>query len=318
MKIFSEIYNTYFQITENILKKQTVTKADIMDIIRRDGFSETMLFLEPELTGADGCGLLLHENGKYRSILKKKPHIPLTLLEKKWLCAVLNDRKSGLFIDTEQKKQLLELLGEKPLFSQDMMCFFDRFSDGDNYEDAEYIAHFRSILSAMKKHRLIKISFNAMNGGRITHYYLPVRIEYSSKNDRFRIHVIQYLNKKAVDSGIINLSTVTETSITDVTISKFSHIMRKKEVTVKISEERNAVNRFMMEFAELERSSEYDDESHECIVKMKYYEKDENEILIRILSFSALAEVLEPQSFRNRMKERIDKQFYLLNNSTLQ
>ena len=35
MKLFSEIYSTYYSITEKILKKRTVTKAEITDIIRR-------------------------------------------------------------------------------------------------------------------------------------------------------------------------------------------------------------------------------------------------------------------------------------------
>lgn len=113
MKLFSEIYSTYYSITEKILKRHTVTKAEISDIIRQNGFSESVLFLEPKLTGEDGYGLLKKENSIYRSILKKEPHIPLTALEKAWLCAVLSDPRSGLFLDTEQKSQLAELLGAK-------------------------------------------------------------------------------------------------------------------------------------------------------------------------------------------------------------
>lgn len=80
MKLFSEIYSTYYSITEKILKRHTVTKAEITDIIRQNGFSESVLFLEPKLTGADGYGLLKKEDSIYRSILKKEPHIPLTAM----------------------------------------------------------------------------------------------------------------------------------------------------------------------------------------------------------------------------------------------
>lgn len=55
---FSEIYSTYYSITEKILKRHTVTKAEITDIIRQNGFSESVLFLEPKLTGEGGYGLL--------------------------------------------------------------------------------------------------------------------------------------------------------------------------------------------------------------------------------------------------------------------
>lgn len=103
MKLFSEIYNTYYKIIEKILKKGVVTKAEIVDIICKNGFSETVLFLEPKLIGEDNYGLLAEKNDIYQSILKKEPHIPLTILEKKWLCAVLQDKKSSLFLDTKQK-----------------------------------------------------------------------------------------------------------------------------------------------------------------------------------------------------------------------
>ena len=138
-------------------------------------------------------------------------------------------------------------------------------------------------------------------------------MEYSSKNDRFRVHVIQYRKDKAVDTGIINLSQIKLTECTDIAPeANCVKVYEKREVVIKITEERNAVNRFMMEFAELERVSEYDEKTKECIIRMKYDLKDETEILIRLLSFGPVVEVLEPLDFRKKMKERIDKQFLLM------
>lgn len=313
MRLFSEIYSTYYQITEKILKKKVVTKAEVLNIICKNGFSETVLFFEPKLIGEDHYGLLTEKNGIYRSILKKEPHIPLTFLEKRWLCAILHDRKSSLFLDKKQKQELCNLLGAEPLYQNQFLHFFDRFSDGDDYEKEQYIKHFRNILRSVHDHTLIKISFQTRKGNRITHYFLPVKIEYSSKNDRFRVHVIQYRKDKAIDTGIINLSQITLTECTNIApATNCIAIREKREAVIKITEERNAVNRFMMEFAELERISEYDEETKECLVRMKYNFKDETEILIRLLSFGPVVEVLEPLDFRKKMKERIDKQFLLM------
>ena len=63
-----------------------------------------------------------------------------------------------------------------------------------------------------------------------------------------------------------------------------------------------------MEFAELERISEFDDDTKECIVTMKYEAMDETEILIRILSFGPVIEVLEPEDFREKIAQRIRNQ----------
>lgn len=307
--MFSEIYSAYYDITERILRKKEVTKAEIQEVIRSHGFSETMLFLEPELTGEDDFGLLKKSGNMYRSILKKSPRIPLTTLEKRWLSAVLRDRKCGLFLDKDQRRELLEILGAEPLFSADQFCFFDRYSDGDDYENEGYIKHFRDILTAINEKRLVKITFNTRKGNRITHYFLPVKLEYSSKNDRFRAYVIRYKRERPVEGGIINLSQVTLTELTEIVPTETAvPFEQKKTAVVRVLNERNAVNRFMMEFAELERVSEYDEASGECIVRMKYRLKDETEILIRILSFGAMAEVIEPADLRGKIKERVQRQ----------
>ena len=309
MKLFSEINCTYYNITEKILKQISVTKEAIRRIISKNGFSETVLFLEPELIGKNNTGLLTEQDGIYASILKNEPHIPLTSVQKKWLCAVLNDKKSSLFLDKEQKAELYELLGAEPLFDSRSIRFFDRFTDGDDFENEDYIKHFRNILCSMHENRLIKISFQTRKNDRITHYYLPERVEYSSKNDKFRVHVIRYNKSKPIERGIINIAQINSTELTDIIAGNgLDEASPKKEVVLRVSSERNALNRFMMEFAELERVSEFDDETKECIVTMKYDIKDETEILIRILSFGPVAEVLQPDNFREQIAYRIGLQ----------
>ncbi|MGN0599712.1 MAG: WYL domain-containing protein [Oscillospiraceae bacterium] len=309
MKLFSEINCTYYNITEKILKQKAVTKEDIRRIISKNGFSETVLFLEPELIGKNNIGLLTEQDGIYTSILKNEPHIPLTYVQKKWLCAVLNDKKSSLFLDKEQKAELYELLGAEPLFDRKSIHFFDRFTDGDDFENEDYIRHFRNILRSMHENRLIRISFQTRKNNRVTHYYLPERIEYSSKNDKFRVHVIRYNKSKPIERGIINIAQINSVELTDIIAENgLYEASPKKEVILKVSNERNAINRFMMEFAEFERVSEYDDESKECTVTMKYDAMDETEILIRILSFGPVVEVLQPDDLRAQIAHRIGLQ----------
>lgn len=309
MKLFSEINCAYFNVTEKILRRKTVTISDIREIIGRNGFSETMLFLEPELIGKNSIGLLTEQDGVYTSILKNELHIPLTEVQKRWLCAVLNDKKSSLFLDKEQKAELYELLGAEPLFDGGFIRFFDRFTDGDDFEDESYIRNFRNILRSIHENRLVRISFQTRKGARVTHYFLPEKLEYSSKNDKFRVHVIRYNKTQPIERGIINLSQITSSELTDITAeNRLYKAPSKKEVTVKVSNERNAVNRFMMEFAELERISDFDDTTKECTVTMKYDAKDETEILIRILSFGPVVEVVGDDGLRKPVADRVRRQ----------
>lgn len=309
MKLFSEIYSTYYLITEKILKRKSVTRADIMDVIRKDGFSETMLFLEPKLTCEDGYGLLKKNGEKFESILKGEPHIPLSSLEKSWLCSVLNDPKSNLFLDKEQKVKLVELLGTDALYQNRFISFFDQYSDGDDFENPEYIQHFRKILKAAHEKRLIKISFQTRKGNRITHYFLPVKIEYSEKNNKLRVYVNRYKDGMITDTGIINISQITLTQLTNTKTSViYSVPAKKKTARIIIHNERNAVKRFMMEFAELEKESVYDEDTGECVVTLKYDEKNEAEMIIRFLSFGPVIEVTSPADIREQIRRRIEHQ----------
>lgn len=72
----------------------------------------------------------------------------------------------------------------------------------------------------------------------------------------------------------------------------------------------------MLEFAELERESVFDEVSGECMVSIKYDEQNENEIIIRLLSFGPVVEVLSPYDFRRKIKERVDRQLALMKNRT--
>ncbi len=319
MKLFSEIYSIYYRIAEEILKRKKVTKNEIRNIIQEKGFLETVLFLEPKITGSERYSLFCEEDGIYSSVLKKSPDRPLTLLEKKWLCAVLNDRRSALFLDKEVREELSEVLGVTPMFLQSDFYSFDKFADGDPYEDEKYISHFRNICTAVKNKCLIKISFQSAKGNRITHYFLPLKIEYSAKNDKFRVHVTSYKNKKPFESGIINISSVTLTEITDIYPEIPENLSRKcrEPIVVRVSKERNAINRFMMEFAELERTSVFDEETGICTVSLWYNKYDETEIVIRLLSFGPVIEVVSPSCVRRQMRQRVLKQKEILEQSEI-
>lgn len=70
----------------------------------------------------------------------------------------------------------------------------------------------------------------------------------------------------------------------------------------------------MLEFAELEKESVFDENSGECMVSIKYDEQNENEIIIRLLAFGPVVEVLSPYDFRRKIKERVDRQLALMKN----
>lgn len=116
----------------------------MQEIIREQAFSESILAVEPALLS--GRYPFLFPDGTSR--LKHAPTMPLTLLEKRWLKAVLLDPRVRLFECGIEGLEEVE-----PLFTSEDVRVFDRYGDGDPYQDETYIANFRLILSALKERR---------------------------------------------------------------------------------------------------------------------------------------------------------------------
>ena len=76
-------------------------------------------------------------------------------------------------------------------------------------------------------------------------------------------------------------------------------------VLLKISGERNSLERCMLHFANYEKHTEYD-EDRKCWLCSIYYDlADETELLIDILSFGPVVQVLGPESFVRQVRERV-------------
>ncbi len=207
----------------------------------------------------------------------------------------------------------------KPLYQTAHFRYTDRFSDGDDYTSEVYRENFRKILSAVKSQEILEISFTSGHGQRIRRKFLPLKIEYSPKNDKFRVYCQLIKYGKISDSGIINIGRIQEINGTEhfctIPVNMDKYFAERKctePVTVRVTTERNAVERFFMEFAPYEKHSERDLVTGSCIVRLWYDRQDETELLIRLLSFGPVIEILGPPDFRKKVTERVMKQAELL------
>ena len=74
---------------------------------------------------------------------------------------------------------------------------------------------------------------------------------------------------------------------------------------------RNALERAMLHFSDLEKETERIDDRRYRIT-LHYRQGDETEILIRILSFGPVLKVIEPEGMVAQIRERLAKQSALL------
>ena len=120
------------------------------------GYEESGLSIVPKLTNG-AWNLLSPTEGGYISKIDNLEVLPLTILQKSWLKAILLDKRIGLFLDEAQKNTLEHyLIGIEPLFQPEDFYYYDQFKDGDDFSSPEYIFHFRTILDAIRKNNGLK------------------------------------------------------------------------------------------------------------------------------------------------------------------
>ena len=300
--IFSELYSAYYnavaRVIDSILDGEKDPKQ-LQKIICKNAFEESSVAIFSAIR-SERWHLISKD---MTTPIKHKPTMPLTTLEKRWLKAVSLDPRVKLFDIT-----FPDLSDVEPLFTPDDYYIYDRYADGDPFTDEEYIKKFRTILFAMREKKQIK--FEMENRNRAYSYVrcIPKRLEYSEKDDKFRLITA---GSRVVST--VNLAKMRFCSIyhgTETLTKRLDRPPKYDTVTLRITNRRNALERVMMHFAHFEKQAErIDKETY--ILRIKYDVKDESEMVIRILSFGPMVEVIEPEPFRRLIKERLLRQMRL-------
>ena len=295
--IFSELYSAHYNTVAAILTKAlepNVTEKDLQNEVLKNAFSESVLTILPSLK--DGKWPLLNED--FSSILKSKPTMPLTILQKRWLKAISIDSRIKLF-----GIEFPDLDDVEPLFTTDDYKIYDKYLDGDNFDDEDYINNFKLIYSAIKENKPVKVTMINRKGKEIWVRFYPKGLEYSIKDDKFRV-LADGCKFKQFNLGRIKTCKY---YTGDGPWNEKPYEDEIKEVTLTITNKRNALERAMLHFAHFEKRAEKIDDIHYTL-HLKYYGNDETELVIRILSFGPFVKVTEPQHFVNLIKERLISQ----------
>lgn len=292
--IFNEIYSVYYntaaKIITEILKGNNVEKA-IIEVIAQSAFGESVLNILPSV-----------KNEKWQIIkrdfttpIKHVPTMPLTALQKQWLKAITLDPRIKLF-DIDIKG----LEDTEPLFTADDYVIYDKYGDSDPYEDEDYIKNFKTVLKAINSGKNLSIEMMSGKGKRVFSRCIPKKIEYSEKDDKFRL-----ITDGCKFFGTVNMARIEKCRIYEgeVKADIGEYAPKPSQITLRISEERNTLERCMLHFANFEKRAERDDKGY--LLYIKYDKYDESEMVIRVLSFGPTVEVTEPESFRSLIKDKL-------------
>ena len=309
--LFSEIYSAYYNTVASIISCSQQGKLDsdlLFKIVKESAFPESFMTIGSALE--TGKWPLIKKD--YSTNIQNIPTMPLSVLQKRWLKALCNDKRIRLFVSDEVLERLKNQLQDvDALFKENDYYLYDKYSDGDPYDDPDYIKNFRTVLEAIHQKKIISVEYTGRFGQQKRFICAPYKIEYSEKDDKFRI-----ISKVKNRHSILNIARINSCELTDN--SKVDDISeedlpdnRRTSVTLEIYNERKAMERVMLAFAHFEKSAvQVSDEVYR--LTLNYDSFDEIELVVRVLSFGPMVKVLEPESFRNLIQERISKQIELM------
>ena len=295
--IFSELYSAYYNTVASIISRIIEgehSEKEFQKIVTERAFGESLLTIMPSLK-SEKWQLV---KADMTTPIQHIPTMPLTTIQKQWLKAISLDPRIKLFGIEFQGLDDVE-----PMFTSDDYYIYDKYSDGDPFDNEKYIEHFRTILSAMKNKQNLKIEMLNRKGNTVYSRCIPERIEYSEKDDKFRL----------VTSGcrfikIININRITKCNIYngDTILKSTPPEPTYEEITLKVKDERNALERCLLHFAHFEKRAERVGDHY--VLHVRFNRDDEPEMVIRVLSFGPMVEVLGSESFKKLIIAKLKSQ----------
>lgn len=132
---------------------------------------------------------------------------------------------------------------------------------------------------------------------------VPMALEYSAKNDKFRLQGM--VGHKHVT---LNLGKIITVELGDaVEQEHIQNTAPQEKQVLELVDERHTIMRALMHFSDLAKETEKLDATH-YLLTVHYDKSNETEIVYRVLSFGPTIKVREPEGFIELIKDRLKEQ----------
>ncbi len=301
--IFNEIYGCYYNAVAKMISlavEGELNEKKMYEIVAGDAFGESMFTIIPALKNQKWQLI----DGNYKTPVVNKPTMPMTALERRWLKTILLDPRVALF-----QADVKGMDDVEPLFMPEDLIYFDRYSDGDPYDQTSYVENFHVIVQAIREHKKAEIKYQNRKEQERIQVLNPVKIEYSDKDDKFRVLCAGRKDITTINMGrIIRVKKLEESFSTTISLS----FGKKETLIFKLTDERKTLERVLMKFAHYKKEVERLGENT-YQVKMEYDMDEETDVLIQIMSFGSFVKMIAPAELKEKLRDRIKKQIDLFN-----
>lgn len=336
MELFDEVKNRYFHIVFRALNECAygLPKEDIIKIIEEEEFQERAVgrgfqsfqgLLLNQYEAHDNYNLLREEHKLFYPVVKsyEKSIIPVrfTNMEKAWIKALVEEPSAAMILSKETLIKLKEALKDvdSPINSE-IIEVTNKSTLPEILDLEQYENNFRTILKAISEEKAISYC----NIDRLGNEYcgmlsLPVRLEYSLKDSRFRVSMYCLKNHRTIMANVFTMSNIeiaeaNRSAITREEALKQLHKNRysKEPILLEVTDKKSAMERCFMSFSELERSPRcLEKDKYE--IKLYYYTFEEEDIIRKILALGPYVKVLSPRRIVDEVIRRIKKSIELNN-----
>lgn len=305
IELFDETYGKYYHVINDLIDECVdngiVYEDDARQIISRHSFSAETEWIVLDYIKQGRWSVLEYDEkrkGIITSFDKKPARMPFSLIEKRWIKSILSDPRAQLFdLDTAKLEDV------DALYNQEDNRVFDLVSDGDPYDDPSYRYNFKLICDATAAGLSVNIKYKDQKGDAIDVNVIPKKIEYSEKDDKFR--VIAASENKQI---IINMARIDYCNYCQGLKEAEIQKPEKRVLAMKLTDERNALERAATHFSQYRkiRISRIDESNY--YLEYEYDEDMENELVMRAISFGSGVKVLKPDIVVEKIKARLSRQ----------
>lgn len=296
-QIFNEIFNLDYEKAGNCIIQHLKGNYNQSDELFKNDF---------DLTTVDIFEL------KDSSINSFYDLLPLTKIEIQWLKYCVNNSKAKLFLEENQLSKLKEIFtveeNDLPISS---INYYDKFKSHNEIADTEiYIDNFKKIVKAFTDEKSVKINYKSVNNSAVTRLVNIGLIEYSNKDDKFRIYC-----KKEKSVSVYNLERINSVEILSDSYNRNSAekniknyiLNQRKEITLEFTNVKNIPDRLLTEFTPWEKLCTRIDDRYN--VTIKYDNLDSLEIVTRLLPYGKNIKILKDTgNVKTELENRINKQ----------
>lgn len=340
--LFNELFSRYAVVLADSVLTYSSDNSRQFDDILRDNIKKAFDYysekeaekVKDELKRIAYSSELLDESNKPRFLIKEASYLfdvlPLTKMEVRWLKTVLEDPLARIFLNEEQITMILETLNVAPYevrsFMMESINYFDRYNlekrfiTGNKKKSQEKrhtvreIFFLKTINQAIENEQMLKIVFKNWKGEKIYITCAPVWVEYSRRDDVFRLW---YNNRGKNEIRIINISRILQVLVQqerkfdkNEQRIKMRELYAKTMTSIKVEfyqGDKNLQDRLLTEFSIWKKKCTFNSETQKYTITLCYSSLDEKEIVIRLLSYGPYIKVIadEDNYVLVELKERI-------------